>query len=54
MALEISFSPQFFDSLEAILRNTGTRNTGTGSCFAEKGIELQAEMLAAQFFYKFS
>ena len=30
------------------------RNTGTGSCFAEKGIELQAEMLAAQFFYKFS
>lgn len=24
------------------------------SCFAEKGIELQAEMLAAQFFYKFS
>ena len=29
-------------------------NTGTGSCFAEKGIELQAEMLAAQFFYKFS
>lgn len=30
------------------------RNTGTGSCFAEKGIELQAEMSAAQFFYKFS
>jgi hypothetical protein len=25
-----------------------------GDCFAEKGIELQAEMLAAQFFYKFS
>jgi hypothetical protein len=24
------------------------------TCFAEKGIELQAEMLAAQFFYKFS
>lgn len=29
------------------------RNTGTGFCFVEKGIELQAEMLAAQFFCKF-
>jgi hypothetical protein len=26
---------------------------GTGSCFVEKGIELQAEMPAAQFFCKF-
>ena len=26
------------------------RNTGTGSCFVEKGIELQAEMSVAQFF----
>ena len=29
------------------------RNTGTGTCFAEKGIELQAEMSVAQFFCKF-
>lgn len=26
-------------------------NTGTGSCFAEKGIELQTEMSVAQFFF---
>ena len=29
------------------------RNTGTGTCFVEKGIELQAEMSVAQFFCKF-
>ena len=29
--------------------NETWRNTGTGSCFAEKGIELQAEMSVAQF-----
>ena len=38
-----------FDRVVALMGNTGT-----GSCFAEKGFELQAEMLAAQFFYKFS
>ncbi len=26
------------------------RNTGTGTCFVEKEIELQAEMSVAQFF----
>ena len=30
-----------------------SRNTGAGTCFVEKGIELQAEMSVAQFFCKF-
>lgn len=35
---------------QKLVAETPSINTGTGTCFVEKGIELQAEMSVAQFF----
>jgi hypothetical protein len=42
-----------FRTLVPKLNKPERGNTGTGSCFVEKEIELQAEMSVAQFFCKF-
>ena len=36
---------------QKLVAETPSINTGTGTCFVEKGIELQAVMSVAQFFF---